>query len=152
MRENRTLRRSGRLTAAILAIAAAGSLSACKEVEKAAKVHYEPAKLIDNPADKDHKIVQLTQEGADRIVLKTGTVEGHGHDLTIPYASLLYEANGDTYVYSNPKGLQYVFTHVEVDRVVGDRVLLKHGPKPGTKVVTQGAQEIHGAELEYGEY
>lgn len=152
MRETRTLRRPARLTAAILAIAAAGSLSACKEVEKEAKVHYTPAVLVDNPADKDHKIVRLTQEGADRIVLKTAPVEGHGHEVTIPYQSLLYEANGDTYVYSNPKGLDFVFTHVEVDRVQGDRVLLKHGPKPGTKVVTQGVQQIHGAELEYGEY
>ncbi len=149
----RTLRRPGKLTAAILAIAAAGSLSACKEVEKAEKVHYEPAKVTPIKGDPDErKIVTLTKEGADRIVLRTGRVTGKGHDLSIPYASLLYEKNGGTYVYANPKGLIFVPTHVEVDRVVGNRVLLKHGPPAGTKVVTQGAQQVHGAELEFGEY
>ena len=96
--------------------------------------------------------MQLTQEGADRIVLKTGTVEGHGHEVTIPSSAVLRGERQDDVYPGDPKGLNYVFTHVEVDRVEGNRVHLKHGPKPGTKVVTQGAQQIHGAELEYGEY
>jgi hypothetical protein len=148
----RTLRRPGKLTAAILAIAAAGSLSACKEVEKAEKVHYQPATLSDIKGDPDHKAVTLTPEGRDRIVLKTALVEDDGQKLSIPYAALLYEPDGHTYVYTNPKGLTYVHTSVEVERVEGNTVLLKHGPKPGTKVVTQGIAQVHGAELEYGEY
>jgi hypothetical protein len=31
-------------------------------------------------------------------------------------------------------------------------VLLRSGPAAGTKVVTTGAPQVHGAELEYGEY
>lgn len=148
----RSLRRPRRLTAAILAIAVAGSLSACNEVEKSEKEHYQPATVKPLPGDDERKIVTLTQEGADRIVLQTGSVEEKGRHVTIPYDALLYEKDGATFVYTNPKGLTFVPTHIEVDRVVGNRVLLKHGPRPGTKVVTQGAQQVHGAELEYGEY
>jgi hypothetical protein len=45
-----------------------------------------------------------------------------------------------------------VRAEIEVDRVAGDRVLLHEGPAVGTKVVTTGAPQVHGAELEYGEY
>ena len=37
---------------------------------------------------------------------------------------------------------------VKVDRIDGDRVLLSEGPPAGTKVVTVGAAEVYGAELE----
>lgn len=148
-----TLRRPGKLTAAILVIAASGSLSACKEVEKAEKVHYNPVVSL-NPikGDPDHKVITLTQEGVDRIVLRTGQVGGEGHQTWIPYSALLYGTKGETYTYTSPRALTYVHKHIEVDRVVGNKVLLKHGPPAGTKVVTQGAQQLHGAELEFGEY
>ena len=42
--------------------------------------------------------------------------------------------------------------HIEIDRVAGQSVLLREGPAAGTKVVTTGAPQVHGAELEYGEY
>ena len=37
---------------------------------------------------------------------------------------------------------------VVVDRIDGDRVLLTEGPRPGSRVVTVGAAEVYGAELE----
>jgi hypothetical protein len=37
---------------------------------------------------------------------------------------------------------------VEVDRVERDRVLLTDGPPAGSEVVTVGATEVYGAELE----
>ena len=96
--------------------------------------------------------VTLTREGADRIDLTTTVASRGGGGSVIPYAALLYEKDGGAFVYTNPSGLTYVRAYIEVDRVAGNRVLLRKGPAVGTRVVTTGAPQVHGAELEYGEY
>jgi hypothetical protein len=149
-----TLRRSGRRAAAVLAVLGTGaSLAACTEVKPADKEHYSPASITPVKGEKDLVSVTLTREGADRIDLATATVAARsGGGKVIPYAALLYEKDGGAFVYTNPKGLTYVRAHVEVDRVAGDRVLLREGPAVGTRVVTTGAPQVHGAELEFGAY
>ena len=149
------LRRPGRHAAAVLAVLAGGSsLAACTEVKSADKEHYSPAAIAPVKGGDDELVsVTLTQEGADRISIATGSVtRAGGGRKAIPYAALLYEKDGSAFVYTNPEGLKYVRAHIEVDRVAGDRVLLSEGPAVGTKVVTTGAPQVHGAELEYGEY
>ncbi len=94
----------------------------------------------------------LTREGAERAGIVTGAVRRESGHKTIPYAALLYEHDGSAFVYTNPHGLEFVRAHIEIDRVAGNRVLLDEGPPVGTKVVTTGAPQVHGAELEYGEY
>jgi hypothetical protein len=146
-------RRSGRRAAAILAaLAATPALSACTEVKPAEKSHYSPAAISPVKGEEDLVSVTLTREGADRIDIATGTVQRRGGHTSIPYAALLYEKDGSAFVYTNPRGLTYVRAHIEIDRVAGARVLLHAGPRAGTKVVTAGAPQVHGAELEYGEY
>jgi hypothetical protein len=146
-------RRPGRRAAALLAaLASAASLSACTEVTPAEKEHYSPAAISPVKGEEDLVSVTLTREGADRIDIATGTVQRRGGHTSIPYAALLYEKDGSAFVYTNPRRLTYVRAHVEVDRVAGARVLLHEGPVAGTKVVTTGAPQVHGAELEYGEY
>lgn len=149
-----TLRRSGRRAAAALAVlGAAASLAACTEVKPADKEHYSPSSITPIKGEKDLVSVTLTREGADRIDLATSTVRARsGGGKVIPYAALLYEKDGSAFVYTNPRGLTFLRAHIEVDRVAGDRVLLHEGPAVGTRVVTTGAPEVHGAELEYGEY
>jgi hypothetical protein len=141
-----------RLAAMLGIVAAAASVAGCKEATSAEKVHYQPAKVTPIKGDDEHKIVTLTAEGARRIDLQTVEVARSGQRMVIPYASLLYQKHGEAFVYTNPKPLTYVWAPVEVDHVAGDRVLLKKGPPPGTRVVTVGAQQVHGAELEFGEY
>lgn len=144
--------RPTRVVAILATIATAAFVSGCKEVEKAEKVHYSPASVTPIKGDEDHKIVTLTAEGARRIDLRTGLIERGARAKVMPYAALLYEKDGETFVYTNPKPLTYVRAAVEVESVIGDRVILKRGPGAGTRVVTVGAQEVHGAELEFGEY
>lgn len=138
--------------AALATVAAAASLQACKEVEKAEKQHYQPATLSPLKGDPDHHVVTLTPEGADRISLATERVRRAGRRLVIPYSSLMYEPDGHTYVYISPKRLTFHRMDVKVERIAGDRVILRAGPPAGTPVVTTGAAQVHGAELEYGEY
>jgi multidrug efflux pump subunit AcrA (membrane-fusion protein) len=138
---------------AVLALlVASASLSACSEVEPAEQEHYSPAATSPVEGEDGLVSVTLTREGAARIEIATGEVRRRGGRRTIPYAALLYENDGSAFVYVNPRGLTYVRAHVEVARVAGDRVLLDEGPAVGTRVVTTGAPQVHGAELEYGEY
>lgn len=148
-----TLRTSGRHAAAALAVLAAGtSLAACKEVKTADKEHYSPATVTPVTGTEDLMSVTLTREGADRIDIATGQVGRQGSGKVIPYAALMYEKDGSAFVYTNPAALTYVRAHIEVDRIAGDRVLLREGPATGTRVVTTGAPQVHGAELEFGAY
>jgi hypothetical protein len=143
----------GRITASLAVLVAATALSGCKEVEPAEKEHYSPASITPIKGNKDGLVsVTLTQEGAARIEIATGQVERRAGQKAIPYAALLYEKDGSAFVYANPRGHTYMRAHIEIDRVARDRVLLREGPAVGTRVVTTGAAQVHGAELEYGEY
>jgi len=51
-------------------------------------------------------------------------------------------------VYTTAKPLTFEREPVTVDRIEGNRVLLSDGPPAGTKVVTRGATEVYGAELD----
>jgi len=149
---SRDPRLAPRAAAVLAALAATASLSACKEVEPAEKEHYSPAAISPVKGEKDLVSVTLTREGAERAGIVTAAVHRRAGHKTIPYAALLYEYDGSAFVYTNPRGLTYVRAHIEINRVAGDRVLLHEGPPVGTKVVTTGAPQVHGAELEYGEY
>ena len=67
----------------------------------------------------------------------------------IPYAAVLYDSNGDTWTYTNPKRLVFVRQNIRIGNIEGDRAVLVDGPRPGTAVVTVGAAELWG--IEYGE-
>lgn len=124
------------------------SLSACSEVETETAAGYEPATLESVNGRDDLKRVTVTAEGARRIGLKTAEVDRSGGRKAVPYAALIYDAEGDTYVYTSSARLSFVRQEVEVQRVDGNRALLSDGPPAGTTVVTIGAAEIYGAELE----
>ena len=124
----------------VLALGAA-ALAGCTEVESESETGYEPSKLR-----KTH--VEFTPEGAKRTGLRTEVVERTGRRVSVPYAALLYDPEGKTYVYTSPKELHYVKAEVRVARVESGRVVLARGPPPGTRVVTTGAAEVYGTELE----
>ena len=136
--------------AAGLAIAiAAVTLSACNEVETETAVGYEPAKLEDVAGKGDDvKRVVLTPEGASRVDLRTGEVGRSGGRASVPYAALLYDEEGATFVYTQTKPLSYLRVPVKVERIENGRVLLNAGPPVGAKVVTVGTAEVYGVEQE----
>jgi hypothetical protein len=97
--------------------------------------------------------VTLTADAVRRLDVRTDAVRPvHGGDrTTIPYAAVLYDADGATWAYTNPEPLVFVRAAVEVDRIVGRRAVLRDGPAAGTLVVTVGAAELLGSEYEVGE-
>jgi hypothetical protein len=137
------------LTVFLVGACPALALSACTEQETAAQDHYQPTQLAALP-DSDIHRVTFTAEGAGRLGLKTEAVRESAKGAVLPYAALIYDAEGATFTYTSPKPLTFLRQPVEVARIDGDRVLLRKGPEPGTKVVTTGAAEVLGAEFEVG--
>jgi hypothetical protein len=92
--------------------------------------------------------ITLTADAARRIDVKTAAVRSEGGETVIPYAAVLYDPNGATWTYVNPKPLVFVRADITVKDITGDNAILTKGPAPGTSVVTLGATELWG--VEYG--
>jgi hypothetical protein len=138
------------LTVGLLAALAAGSLAGCTlEAAEAVRLN-EPVALQD--AGGGLSRITLSELGAERLGLTTAQVDtGDGGGLTVPYSSLLYDASGQTWVYTNPSPLVFLREAVTVDRIDGDVVKLTAGPTGGTSIVVVGASELFGAELDVEE-
>jgi hypothetical protein len=114
----------------------------------------------------DQSRVILTRQAAERLGIQTAEVRdarvaakpaatGQRRSpatmrKTIPYAAVLYDEHGDTWVYTNPAPLTFIRKRIGVDFVTGDLAVLLKGPSTGTRVVTVGAPELLGAELGVG--
>jgi len=64
----------------------------------------------------------------------------------VPYAAVIYDVKGATWVYTNPEPLAFVRQSISVDYIKGDLAFLTEGPSAGTNVVTVGGAELYGAE------
>jgi hypothetical protein len=149
---NRRCRRQLRAACAGLVLIAAGiSLSACGEASTGydyeTASHHEPAKLEPIKGTDVQRVI-FDAEAAERVGLQTAPIRQNGEGKIMPYAALIYDAEGNAYAYTAPEPLTYVRKEVEVDRVDGDSVVLSDGPPAGTKVVTVGAAEVYGTEFE----
>jgi len=122
-------------------------LVGCKEVEEVAAPVHEPA-IVEDVAGADTKQVTFDEAGAEQVSLRTATVRKTGRGTVVPYAALIYDSQGLAWVYTNPEPLTFQRAQVVVDRVVDNQVWIKDGPPPGTRVVTVGAAEVYGAELD----
>ncbi len=129
------------------ALAAIAATAGCTEVEEAAPQVHQPAHL--QPIDgSDVQKVTFDERGAEQVSLQTATVRRQGKHTVVPYAALIYDGQGASWVYTSPDPLTFLRVAVDVVRIEDDRVLLRDGPRPGTSVVTTGAAEVYGAELE----
>lgn len=90
----------------------------------------------------DFQRVILTEKAAQRINVQTAVVSGN----TIPYAAVIYDTEGNTWVYTNPAPLTFVREPIVVDHIDGDQAILSKGLDSGTTVVTLGVSELYGAE------
>jgi membrane fusion protein, heavy metal efflux system len=74
-------------------------------------------------------------------------LKGEDESLVVPYASILYDYNGGAWVYESLGKHVFARRRVVVNHVNGPEAVLALGPKPGTKVVTDGAAELFGTEF-----
>ncbi len=118
-------------------------------------VKTEPAK-VEPIQGTDFKQVTLTAKAAERLGIKTVPVREEISartdtlKLVVPYDSIIYGLNGETWVYINPKSLVFVRSPISIDYIVGDFAILSEGPTSGTKVVTVGVAQLYGIDTGIG--
>jgi hypothetical protein len=146
-----------------LVIAIGVPLSACADASTAAPPAESPA-TVEPIGDSGVSRLVLTEKAVERTAIQIAPVTeepvGPARGTrtppvvlkVVPYAALLYQPDGSTFVYTNPDTRTYVREAVTVDRIVGDRVLLTAGPAVGTPVVTAGGAELWGTEFKIGKY
>ena len=123
------------------------SLSACTGVESPSAEGYQPAS-VEEVEGLEVSRVTFTQEGADRVDLETTSATEVGGQTAVDYAALIYDGQGVPWVYTIAEPLTFVRAQVVVDRIDADQVILTSGLDSGTEVVTVGAAEVYGAELD----
>jgi hypothetical protein len=96
------------------------------------------------------KLITLSERAAERLGVETAEVAGSGSSLSVPYAAVIYDAQGKTWSYVNTAPLVYLREEIVVDRIDGDAAILSQGPAAGTPVVTTGSAELYGAEIGVG--
>jgi hypothetical protein len=138
-----------RLAAALTALLL--GLTACA-AEATTDEGGDPAATVEEIGDTGISTVTLSELGATRLGIETQPVgpatKGDGD--AVPYEAVIYDAEGGTWVYTNPSGRTYVREPVEIRRISGDEAVLSSGPAVGTAVVTVGAAELVGAEAGLG--
>jgi hypothetical protein len=95
-------------------------------------------------------LLVLTEKAAERIDLQTAKVQEESvngtNRIVVPYAAVIYDLHGETWLYTNPEPLTYVREAIIIDSIDGDKAILVEGPSNGTEVVTVGVAELFGAE------
>jgi len=130
---------------ACLAAPCASALTAETAVKKILPARVE--------ATNDAKImkVTLTPKAAERlgIVIDEVRADPSGR-LIVPYASVLYDLTGKTWVYISADPLTFARGVVVIDTIKGDNVYLSEGPPAGTKVLAAGVPQVFGTEVKVG--
>jgi len=133
-------------------------MTACQEPWKNAEAASQEEEIspatIEHLEGREPTRVTLTELAAKRLDIHTAparaSMSGAGK-VVVEYAAILYDTQGDTWTYINPEPLVFVRHPVVVDRIEGDLAYLSDGPDAGMPVVTVGAQELYGAEVEFEE-
>ncbi len=79
------------------------------------------------------------------------TLRGSGtRRKVVPFAAVLYDMHGKSWVYTSPTPRTYVRHQISVDYIDGDLAVLSDGPPADSAVVTVGASLLLGSELGFG--
>ena len=130
---------------ACLAAPCASALAAETAVKK-----IMPAR-VDATSDAKIMKVTLTPKAAERlgVVIDEVRADPSGR-LIVPYASVLYDLTGKTWVYISADPLTFARGAVVIDTIKGDNVYLTDGPPAGTKVLAAGVPQVFGTEVKVG--
>jgi hypothetical protein len=140
-----------------LLVAACLPLASCKPAAESAADEEQETKpaTVEHLQGAEPTRVTLTDEAAKRIDVQTVAVAdtqvaGQPRKV-IPYSAVLYDVNGAAWTFINSAPLTFVRHPITIDRIDGDKVVLTNGPDAGAKVVTVGATELYGSEMEFEE-
>jgi len=135
---------------AVTLVAAGLAFAGCADRSESATDTNQAATLVDVPGTTLKQVV-LTPKASERLGIEMQPIADQGGAQVVPYAALIYDAKGGTWVYTTPTPLTYVRAPVTVTNIVGEQVFLASGPGVGTGVVTVGTAELFGAENKVGQ-
>src|ERR687886_2818993 len=112
-----------RLRYSVMCLAVASVLlGACGQRATAPTSNPKPATLEKIPNSNLARVI-LTEEGARRIDLRTEPVRVQDGSPAAPYAAVVYDKTGATWVYTAAEPLTFVRHSVSVDTIKGDIAL-----------------------------
>ncbi len=129
-------------------------VSACGQAAEPAAKEEHPVTVEQLEGQEPTREI-LTEDAAKRLDIQTA--QAHEADVSgakrtvIPYAALIYDTEGATWVYLNPEPLTFVRHPVTVADIKGDQAFLSDALPSGSSVVTVGVAELYGAESEFEE-
>lgn len=139
-----------RWAVAVLIISGLG-LAACQQLQVTSLALSQiDLASVERLEGTDRGRVTLTAREVERLDIQTAVVRAGVESpprTVVPYSAVLYDAQGDTWVYTNADPLVFLRHLISVDHIDGDLAVLSAGPPPGSVVVTVGADLLFGAEF-----
>jgi hypothetical protein len=134
---------------AALVMAAGLALTGCQGAARGDAPAAEDPAVVEPAADGGPALITLTPDGAEKLQLQTTPVEaGTGGRLGIPYAAIVYAADGTAWTFVQVAEHTFQRAPLTVGSITGNDAVLIAGPAAGTEVVTVGAAELVGAEAQ----
>ena len=124
-----------------LLIVAGVLLSSCGAPVPATGDKEAPSELVPIEGTDLSRVI-LTEKAAERIGVQTVPVNG----MVVPYSAVIYDTEGNTWIYTNPEPLTFVRAPIVIERIEGDQAFLAQELESGDPIVTVGVIEIYGAE------
>ena len=138
-----------RIGVILIIIAVAGMpLAGCQKDHGSHKGEH-PAEIVKIEGSNLARVT-LTAKAIQRLDLKTDQVNDQGGKKVVPFSSLIYDPNGQTWVYTSPQPRTFVRHKVDVEYIKGNIAILNDGPPIGTSVASVAVAELYGAEFEIG--
>jgi hypothetical protein len=121
--------------------------------------HDDNVQVEDTPGT-DAKTLIFTEAALSHLDVQTAPVkeieasrEGKdvGRRIAVPHSALIYDAEGEPWVYVSSAPDTFLRKHVAIDFMDDDHIFLTRGVAAGENVVTVGVPELRGAEFGVGE-
>lgn len=115
------------------------------------------AKPINDESDGDNDGTYFAVDNAEsslqpgqRVVVRIAQPDSGTLQKVVPYSAIIYDTQGNTWVYTSPEPFVFIRHAVSVEHVDDGLAILTDGPAVGTRVVTVGAAELMGIEQNIG--
>jgi hypothetical protein len=126
-------------------------LSGCASGAGTVTSHAADHATVEPVAGSDVSRLVLSSRALERLDIRTAVARrASGGQAVIPYAAVIYSADGQTWAYTVAGRTGFQRRPVAIEHIAGDEAVLSAGLRPGTRVVVRGAAELLGTELDVG--
>lgn len=126
-------------------------LGGCTETTESSTSHADDHATLEHVDGTELSRLTLSDSAVGRLDIQTAPVRAGSRGRTvIPYAAVIYAADGATWAYTTADAAGFLRHSITVHRIDGSDAVLSEGPAAGSQVVTVGAAELLGTELDVG--